>query len=78
MLFICKKTSAQRFVKTDTIKAQLLITTIDSSKTAYLQIPVFARNGFIVVYNNKIIRYLDWYKKPLTPDEIVWEIRETK
>lgn len=54
---------------------QLLITSVDSSKKAYLQLPVFARNGYIVVKANKVIRYLDFFKTPLSPDEIVWDFK---
>ncbi len=64
--------------KTDTIKVQLLITTIDTSKTAFMQIPSFARNGFIVIKDNHVVRYLDYFKNPLSPDEIVWDFRRMK
>ena len=62
----------------DTIKVQMLISTIDSSQNAYLQIPVFARNGYVVIKENKVVRYLDFYRQPLSQDEIVWDFRKMK
>lgn len=64
--------------KCDTIKVQLLLSTIDSSENNFMQIPVFARNGYIVVKNKIVIRYLDWYKQPLSSDEIVWDFKRLK
>lgn len=64
--------------KNDTIKVQLLISTIDSSNTAFMQIGVYARNGYVVLRFGNVIKYLDYFKQPLSSDEIVWDFRKLK
>lgn len=78
LLVVSSFSCFSQITKTDTIKVQLLITTIDTSKTAFLQTPSFARNGYIVIKDSHVVRYLDYFKNPLSPDEIVWDFKGMK